>query len=95
MGSKTHQNGLWSHFGQMARGGSQPSPSTNLSDLSERKSMTNQEKLEKAINYLRSRGIYLLDGGYTPTKAVNTDIAQTIARYRAQVEKKALIRGVK
>lgn len=95
MDFKTHQNGLWSHFGQMARGGSQPSPLTNLSNLSERKSMTNQEKLEKAINYVRSRGIYLLDGGYTPTKAVNTDIAQTIARYRSQVEKKVLIREVK
>jgi hypothetical protein len=57
--------------------------------------MTNQEKLEKAINYVRSRGIYLLDGGYTPTNAASTDVAKTIARYRAQVEKRTLIRGVK
>jgi len=61
------------------------------------KGLTTQHraKLTKAIAYLRERKIYLLEFPFRPTNAASTDVAQTIARYRAQVEKKALIRGVK
>ena len=52
-------------------------------------------KLAKSIAYLRERKIYILEFPFHPTNAASTDVAQTIARYRAQVEKKALIRGVK
>lgn len=46
----------------------------------------NQEQREKAIKYLRERGIYILDGKFHPTDAPSTDITKTIARYKAQVE---------
>jgi hypothetical protein len=48
-----------------------------------------QDKLEAAIDYLRSRGKYILDEGckFKPTKAVQTDVRETIRAYRAEVEK--------
>ena len=46
----------------------------------------NQEQREKAIKYLRERGIYVLDGKFHPTDAASTDVSKTIARYKTQVE---------
>jgi len=46
----------------------------------------NQEKREQSIKYLREREIYILDGKFHPTDASATDVAKTIARYKAQVE---------
>jgi hypothetical protein len=46
----------------------------------------NQESREKAISYLRGRGIHILDGKFRPTDAPSTNVAETIRRYRQQVE---------
>jgi hypothetical protein len=59
------------------------------------KPMSNQEKLEKSINYVRSRGIYLLDGGFTPTTSINTDVSKTIERYRKHLLKNECAEQVK
>ena len=47
-----------------------------------------QDKLYEAIAYLRSRRKYVVDQGckFIPTKAVMTDVAETIRRYRQEVE---------
>lgn len=58
--------------------------------------MSNAKKLDAAIAYLKERGIYVLDGKFRPTKPVDTDVAKTWAKYRAQTQgTKTLIRGVK
>lgn len=44
------------------------------------------EQLEKAIAYLRERKIYVLENSFKPTNAAQTDVTQTIARYRKQTE---------
>jgi hypothetical protein len=54
-----------------------------------------RSKLSKAIAYLRERKIYILEFPFRPTNAASTDVAQTIARYRTQIEKRQLLRGVK
>lgn len=62
------------------------------------KGLTTQHraKLAKAIAYLRERKIYVTEFNFHPTSAAATDVAQTVARYRAQTgDKKTLIRGVK
>ena len=47
-----------------------------------------QESLKKAIEYLRSRKIYIAEHGnkFLPTSAATTDVAATIARYRQQTQ---------
>jgi len=47
------------------------------------------DKLEEAIAYLRGRGKYVLDAGckFVPTKAVQTDVRETVRAYRLEVEK--------
>jgi hypothetical protein len=47
-----------------------------------------QDKLEAAIAYLRGRKKYSVDPGCTfvPTKPVQTDVAETIRKYRMEVE---------
>ena len=47
------------------------------------------DKLDEAIAYLRSRNKYIIDQGcnFIPTKAVQTDVSETIRAYRAEVEK--------
>lgn len=44
---------------------------------------------EDAIAYLRSRKKYTVDAGckFTPTDASHTDVAETVRRYRMEVEK--------
>jgi hypothetical protein len=42
---------------------------------------TMEEKRKAAIEYLRSRGIYILDNKFKPTSATATDVQQTITRY--------------
>lgn len=48
--------------------------------------MTHQQKLENAIQYLKQRNIYVLDGKYTPTTPESTDIKKTIARYKRETK---------
>lgn len=45
------------------------------------------EKLQNAIQYLRSRNIYIVDLGnkFIPTDAAHTDVSLTFARYRREV----------
>ena len=48
---------------------------------------TNDEKVQDAIAYLRSRNKYLLDGCvWVPTTADQTDVRQTMADYREAVK---------
>lgn len=56
-----------------------------------------KEKLESAIAYLRGRGKYVLDEGckFIPTKAVQTDVRETIRSYRLEVEKVSPVSLVK
>lgn len=58
--------------------------------------MTNTEKLEKAIAYLRSRDKYIVDAtcNFTPTKTVQTDVAETIRIYHQEVNKQPVIKLV-
>ena len=46
-----------------------------------------ESKREVAINYLRSRGKYIVDPSchFKPTNAAQTDIAKTIEQYRRGV----------
>jgi len=48
-----------------------------------------KDKLEEAIAYLRSRGKYVLDHDcrFIPTKAVQTDVRETVRKYRLEIEK--------
>lgn len=46
-----------------------------------------------AIAYLKQREIWILGGKFTPSRGA--DVAQTIARYRAQTQSETLIRVVK
>lgn len=43
--------------------------------------MTLEMKRKAALEYLRNRGIYLLDGKFKPTSPAATDVRQTITRY--------------
>ena len=47
-----------------------------------------QDKLDEAIAYLRGRNKYIIDVGcnFVPTKPVLTDVAETIRKYRREVE---------
>jgi len=55
------------------------------------------EKLEAAIAYLRGRKKYILDPGckFVPTKPVQTDVAETIRKYRQEVEQVPSVQLVK
>jgi hypothetical protein len=57
----------------------------------------NEQKLEAAIEYLKSRKIWLLDNGnkFIPTDAANTDVAATMRRYCQQVEGAPSLKQVK
>ena len=56
-----------------------------------------QDKLNEAIAYLRSRKKYIVDPGckFVPTKAVQTDVAETIRKYRMEVEDVSPVQLVK
>jgi hypothetical protein len=45
------------------------------------------EKLEKAVQYLRGRNIYITDAGnrFIPSDAAHTDVSVTFTRYRREV----------
>ena len=59
-------------------------------------SQHNEAALAKAIEYLRSRGKYVLDGpAFKPTEPTATDVAKTIAQYKAQTEGKLKLVKVK
>lgn len=55
-----------------------------------------QDKLDEAIAYLRGRKKYTVDRGckFVPTKAVQTDVAETIRQYRISVEKNPAVKLV-
>jgi hypothetical protein len=52
----------------------------------------NEQKLEEAISYLRSRGKYVVDKtcAFRPTDSSATNVAQTVANYRREVMKQPL-----
>lgn len=55
------------------------------------------EKLTKAIDYLRSRGKYIIDIGckFTPTDATHTNIEKTVEAYRQEVMQEPKIKVVR
>ena len=56
-----------------------------------------QDKLNEAVAYLRSRNKYIVDCGckFVPTKPVQTDVAETMRRYRQEVEQVSPVQLVK
>lgn len=56
-----------------------------------------QDKLEAAIAYLRGRKKYSVDPGckFIPTNAAHTDVAETIRKYRQEVEQVPSVQLVK
>ena len=56
-----------------------------------------QDKLDEAIAYLRGRKKYSVDRGckFIPTSAAHTDVAETIRKYRMEVEKVAPVQLIK
>lgn len=58
----------------------------------------NKAAIAKAIQYLRSRGKYIMDKDckFKPTNSASTDVAQTWADYRRDTaESKSQVRRVK
>ena len=55
------------------------------------------DKLNDAVAYLRSRNKYIIDPGckFIPTSAAHTDIAETIRKYRQEVEQVPSVQLVK
>jgi hypothetical protein len=68
-----------------------------MNALSELKGYSDHHKRElaKAIAYLRERKIYAVEFPFVPTNAAQTDVAQTVARYRHQTQGKQIIREVR
>ena len=56
-----------------------------------------QDKLNEAIEYLRSRKKYIVDQGckFKPTNAAHTNVAETVRLYRIEVEQVEPVRLVK
>lgn len=56
-----------------------------------------QDKRDEAIAYLRSRKKYIIDPGckFVPTNAARTDVAETIRKYRMEVEDVSPVQLVK
>jgi hypothetical protein len=56
-----------------------------------------QDRLNEAVAYLRSRKKYIVDHGckFIPTSAAHTDIAETIRKYRMEVEDVSPVQLVK
>jgi hypothetical protein len=57
---------------------------------------THQEKLSDAIEYLKKRNKYIIDPMccFMPTKPVQTDVRETILKYREEVEAQPKIKLV-
>lgn len=55
------------------------------------------EKLTKAIDYLRSRGKYIIDVNckFIPTDATHTNIAKTVEAYKQEVMAEPKIKVVR
>ena len=45
----------------------------------------NKQKRQESLDYLKAKGMWVLDNKYTPTNSVNTDITKTFERARAEV----------
>lgn len=56
-----------------------------------------QDKLNEAVAYLRSRKKYIVDPGcnFVPTKPVQTNVAETMRKYRMEVEDVSPVQLVK
>ena len=54
-----------------------------------------EQKRKQAIEYLRSRKIYVLEHSFVPTNSALTDVQRTIDRYRQQTQGVNLIRRAK
>ena len=54
-----------------------------------------EQKRKQAIEYLRSRKIYVLEHSFVPTSSALTDVQRTIDRYRQQTQGVNLIRRAK
>jgi hypothetical protein len=56
-----------------------------------------QDKRDEAVAYLRSRKKYSVDPGckFVPTSAAHTDVAETIRKYRMEVEDVSPVQLVK
>ena len=44
----------------------------------------NKQKRQESLDYLKAKGMWVLDNKYTPTNSVNTDITKTFERARAE-----------
>ena len=55
----------------------------------------NMEARKKAIEYLRNRNLYILDGKFVPTQPTATDVAETIRRYKRTMEKQPKLKVAK
>ena len=45
----------------------------------------NKQKRQDSLDYLKDKGMWVLDNKYTPTNSVNTDITKTFERARAEI----------
>jgi hypothetical protein len=55
------------------------------------------DRLNDAVAYLRGRNKYILDPGckFIPTNAAHTDVAETVRKYRQEVEQVPSVQLVK
>ena len=44
----------------------------------------NKQKRQESLDYLKAKGMWVLDNKYTPTSSVNTDITKTFEGARAE-----------
>ena len=45
----------------------------------------NQQKRQESLDYLKAKGMWVLDNKYTPTNSVNTDITKTFQRVKKEL----------
>jgi len=53
------------------------------------------QHLEAAIDYLRKRNKYIVDGEFKPTNAVETNVTKTIKKYKDEMKKSKKSRETK
>ena len=46
----------------------------------------NQQKRQESLDWLRSRGRYVLDNRYVPTSSTNTDVSKTFKRIKKEIK---------
>jgi hypothetical protein len=45
----------------------------------------NKQKRQESLDYLKAKGMWVLDNKYTPTNSVNTDITKTFERVKKEL----------